>query len=299
MAVATAGATVTSVKDKLLLKEYKLSFPQRMEMIIRGLILAQIAVPIGSAIYFLVTQVHYLMQYADPDGKTASFINVNLKPVWDNLPVYLDHAFNTGWFASMLPEARWDIARHDFRKVLIGFIAFALVGAITVGLKKYKRATWGHVAWVVPTVIVSTIVTATALIALTIWSAPAIGTWGASNNIPYVSQFIGSGQIQLILIGALSVLPARLIGARCLATLQLVSIDRNIAQGDIVTGVRKYIYPAAYRRRWANEIKDGNKGNIGSRWMGITIAVAAPVLVFLTVFGFWLNNWGPAAGAVR
>lgn len=288
-----------SIKDKLTLKEYKLKPRERAEMIIRGLILAQVAVPVGSALYFLVTQVRYLLQYPDPNGRLASLVNVNLKPAWDNLPVYLDHALGTGWFAHVLPAATWDTARHDFRKVLIGFIAFSLVGAITVGLKKYKRATWSHVAWAVPAAVLATAVTATGLIALAIWSNPVIGSWGASNHLGYVSQFIGSGQLQLILIGALSVLPARLLLGRVLATLQLISIDRNIAQGDMVTGIRKYVYPAAYRRRWKNEIRDGNKGNIGSRWLGITIAVTAPVLVFLTVFGLWLNNWGPAAGAVR
>lgn len=279
------------------LSGYKLKPSQRLEMLIRGLILAQIAVPIGSAVYFLVTQVHYLLQYPEADGSSASLINVWLKKPWDNLPVYLDNLFNTGWFAHMLPPATWDVARHDFRKVLIGFIAFALVGAITVGLKRYKRATWGHVAWTVPTAILATLLTATGLIALSIWSNPVIGSWGASSNLGYVSQFIGSGQLQLILIGALSAVPARLILARCLATVQLLSIDRNIAQGDVVTGIRKYVYPAAYRQRWANEVKEGNQGSLGSRWLGITIAVAAPLLVFLTVFGFWLNNLGPAAGA--
>lgn len=299
MAIATATGTVGSVKDKLLLKEYKLSFRERLEMIIRGTLLAQIAVPIGSALYFLITQVHYLLQYPEANNTSASLINVWVKPAWDNLPAYVDHIFGTGWFEHMIPAATWAVARHDMRKVLIGFIAFALVGAITVGLKKYKRATWGHVAWAVPLAIVATLATATGLITLAIWSNPTVGSWGASNNIPYLSQFVGSGQLQLVIIGALSAIPARIILARVMATIQLISIDRNIAQDDNPESWKKYIYPAAYRRRWRNELRDGNKGDIGSRWLGITLAVAAPVLVFLTFFGLWLNNLGPAAGAVR
>lgn len=283
------------VTDKLLLKEYKLTKAERLEMLIRGLALTQIAVLIGSALYYLWTQVHYLIQHGQRDGSTASFINVNLKPVWDNLPVYLDNALHTGWFAHVLPPDVWDTARHDVRKVLIGFIAFALVGALTVGLKKYKRATWKHVVWSVPAAFFSTILTASGLIFLSIKFWPS--GWGASNSIPYASQFIGSGQIQLVLIGALSALPARLLLARDLATLQLISIDRNIAQGEVVTGVRKFVYPAAYRRRWRNEVKEGNKGNLGSRWLGITLTVVAPALIFLTAFGGWLNYLGPAAGA--
>ena len=286
--------------DKLLLKQFKLTKAERLEMVLRGVLLSQIAIPVGSAIYFLVTQVQYQTSY-NGDTRTWFF----LKDAWDRLPVHVqnllhDHIFNiTGQAA---PEW-WYTARHDFRHVLIGFLAILLVGAFGVGLKNYKPVGRLRMALSVPLSFVAATVVAAAGIWFFAWHPVAsfLNKVGANPTIPYVGDLVGKGTIQLTFIGVLAGLAARQILAPTFAQVQLQSIDRNIAQGDELTGWKRFVYPGNYRNRFAltqAKIKQGtHTADIGSKWLGMLISVAVPVVTLLLAFGIWLNYFGPAAGA--
>ena len=292
--------------DKLLLKQYKLSPGEKLEMILRSLVLSQVAVLIGSALYYLFWETHYTVTHGQPDGSTGSFINISLKDTWDRLPVHIDNLLHRGLFyqlGTVDSSATWDTARHDVRHVMIGFLTVLLIGSVTVGLKNYKRATWSHVAWSVPTAFFAAIGTAAALI--TLFAYHPVASWfshtGTNPDLPYAGQFIGSGALQLTLIGVLAGIVAKLFLNRDFATLQLMSIERNIDQGDSVTGIRKFIYPAAYRNRF-DMIKDkvdnrGYKCKAGSKWIGITLVLATPVIALLIATGIYINYFGPAVGA--
>lgn len=275
----------------------KLSVPERIEMLTRSVLLSQVAVLVGSALYYIFIQTRLLWQHGQPDGKLGSFINIWPKAAWDNLPVYLDHAFNTGWFEKVLPRESWYGDRHDVRHVMIGFLAAVLIGSLTVGLKKYKRASVWYMAGSVPLAFLAAIATTAGVLALfdavKYHGTPVIQHLGFTTGNTWVADNLGAGAIELTLVGVLAGVAAKLILNRTFATLQLMSIERNIAQGDTVTGIRKYVYPAVYRKRFhqveARVQNNGYECKLGNKWLGIVISAAIPFLVTLTLFGWWLN----------
>ena len=284
--------------DKLLLRSYKLTQSERGEMFARGFLLTQFAIPIGSALYFLFTQVKYQTQYG-----TTTMTWLSLKDTWDRLPVHIQNLLGTHWFTSQRAPAWWVVARHDFRHVLIGVIAVLLVGAFGIGLKQRKRASVAHMVASVPLAFLAAAVVAGALITLFAQGvvARAANHVSAGTNVTYVGDLIGKGVIQLTLIGVLAGIAAKKVLARTFYTLQGMSIDRNIAQGETLTGWKRFVYPANYRNRFHYEEKRVSEGRhearLGSSWIGVTISLAAPVIVFLLAFGIWLNYFGPAAHA--
>lgn len=297
------------------LAQYKLKTSEKLEMVGRGAVLSQIAVPIGSALYFLWFQMHYLFQYQEPNGTYGSFINVWLKDPWDRLPVHIQNLFHSAVFGihSQAAPLWWVTARHDFRKVLIGFIAALLIGSITVGFKKYERASVKRMILSVPVALTAAGAVATGLIAFFAVGLPKLANWiaghpvnaggfGLSGGGNYVLIWLGKGQIELLVIGIISGIIAKKILARTFATIQLMSIERNIAQHDPVpTGVRRLIYGANYVNRYEYILAEVEAGRhevqLGRPVIGIAIASMAPGLAFLAGFGIWLNYFGPAAGA--
>jgi len=280
-------------REKLLLKQYGLKKHQRLLMAVWGAGLAQVAVPVGSAVYFLVTQVRYEVGY---NGSTATLFY--LKDTWDRLPVHIDNLAGLNWFhtADQLAPVWWVVARHDFRKVLIGFLATLLVGAVTVGLKKRRQRTPLQMALSVPAALAAAGVTAGVLIAFFARAVPVVSQWGTANGVPYISEWLGRGQLELLAIGVLAGIPAKRVLARTFDTVQLMSIERNMAQGTEEKWWHKIVYPPNYRQRMKLLRAEDHEPQAHSRWLGMTLAVGAPVFVFLAVFGIWLNNWGPAAG---
>lgn len=288
--------------EKLLLKQYGLSKWERVEMLVRGAILSQFAVPIGSALYFLWFQMRYVWSYQRKDGTTATFINISLKDTWDRLPIHIDNLLNRPIFAplgTVHEPAWWVVARHDFRKVLIGVLVTVLVGAIKVGFKKYKPASTLRMVLSVPLAFIGAIATAAVLIVLFRQLPTVLTHFGTSENITYISDWLGKGQIELLVIGILAGLVANRILARTFATLQTLSIERNIAQGDTIHGIKMVLYGANYRKRWAyikhKVDEEGYEARLGSKWLGIMLVCVAPVLPFLLYFGVWLLYLGGPA----
>lgn len=282
--------------DKLLLKQYKLSKSERLDMLIRGLLLSQVAVFIGSSIYFIFLQTQLRWSY--PKGK-MKFFNLYWADLWDRLPIHVEHLFGAHWFgASQAAPAWWVTARHDFRHVLIGVLAALLIGAITVGLKRRKRASVTHMVLSVPAALVVAIIVATALILFFDWATPFMKHFGVSTGNPYVENLVGKGTIQLTLIGIVTgIFVKRFVLARTFDTVQLMSLERNIDQGSTEKWWWKYVYPPNYRKRFKYLIASGHQCLPHNRWLGITLSVCAPILLFWLGFGIWLLYFGPAAHA--
>jgi len=289
------------LKNRLLLKQFKLTPSERLEMAGRGALLSQFAIPIGSAIYFLLFQVAYQTDYK---GDTRTWFY--LKDTWDRLPVHIQNLLHNRMFGITDQAAPlwWVTARHDFRHVLIGFLAVLLVGAFGVGLKNYEPVSKARMALSVPLSFIVASLVAAGGIAFFAWHPVSafLGKIGANPAIPFVGDLVGKGTLQLTVIGVLAGLAARKILAPTFAQLQLMSIDRNISQGDNPTlGWKRFVYPANYRNRFklvSRQCEEGtHTATLGSRWLGIALSFAVPAATLLLAFGVWLNYFGPAAGA--
>jgi hypothetical protein len=293
-------------REMLLLQQYNLSKWERGEMVVRGAVLSQFAVPIGSFLYFLWFQMHYLVTYQNSDGTTGSFVNIWLKDPWDRLPIHIDNLLHLSLFAPLgtVDEPAWWVdARHDFRKVLIGFVVTLLLGAITVGFKKRKRATIQHMALMVPLAFLAAGGTATLLIWGFLALPHVVSNAGTTNSVPYVRDYLGSGQLELLIIGIVSGLVAKLFLARTFDTLQLISIERNIAQGDTIDGWKRFLYGANYRKRYAylqGRVEEGSyQVELGHPVVGILLIALTPFMLFLLGGGIWLLYFGPATGTAH
>jgi hypothetical protein len=288
--------------DKLLFKQHGLKPHQRGIMLAFGLALAQIASPIGSACYFLWTQAHYHISFTEPNGTDGSLVNVWMKDSWDRLPVHIDNLIGVNWFGTAVRQVAplwWITARHDFRKVLIGFIAALLIGAVTVGLKKRKRRTPAEMVLSVPVALVAAGLTAGALIAAFAKGLPFLSKVGVVSSNPWLSEWLGRGQVELLVIGFAAGAVAKMILARTFDTIQLMSLERNISQEATERWWWKFVYPPNYRNRFDLLVVSNHECETHSRWLGLTLTFGAPVLMFLAGFGIWLNYFGPAAGAAH
>jgi hypothetical protein len=282
--------------EKLLMKQYKLDKSQRFWMIVWGLFLAQLGNPIGSSVYFIPFQMEFSVTY--PKHHQV-FFSYYLAPYWDNLPVYVEHLLGAHWFgAADTTPLWWETARHDYRTVIIGIAAALIAGAVTVGLKKRKRASIKYMVASVPLAFVLAILVATPLVVFFTWATPFMNNFGLVKGNPYVLNFIGKGAIQLFVIGLVTGLVVRkLVLDRTFDTVQLMSLERKKAEDKTEKRWWKYVYPPNYINRWHYLDACKHEPESHARWFGLALSLCVPFLLFLLVFGIWLQNWGPAAHA--
>lgn len=284
---------VQAPPDKKVLKEYKLSLTQRIPMLLTMVLLLEVATAVGSAIYFLFTQVSWQTRYGN---KTTTILF--LKDAWDRLPVHIDNALHVSWFGTSQVEPSWWVtARHDTRHVMIGFIAALLVGAVTIPLKNRKRATTLRMVLSVPAAFVVALVVAGGMIVAMNYVTPFMSHIGTTTGNPIVSNLIGKGTLQLTIIGVVAGIAAKTVLKPTFDTIQLMSIERNIAQGDTEKWWWKIVYPPNYRNRFKYLVDTGHECEVGNRWLGLVLTVGAPFFVFLLGVGIWLLYFGPAAHA--
>ena len=280
--------TAAAVQD---FKRYRLSLVQRIPMLLFGLLLLEAATAIGSAIYFLVTQVSWQTRYGD---KTT--VLLYLKDTWDRLPVHVDNWLHVTWFGtSQVAPEWWVTARHDARHVLIGFIAALLVGAVTIPLKNRKRATVGHMLLSVPLAFFAAMATAAALIAFFIFAAPFMEHVGTTTHNSFVQNLVGKGTLQLTIIGFVSGFVAKTILKPTFDTIQLLSLEGKIAQGDDEQWWWKFVYPPNYRHRYRYLCETGHTVEKHNPVIGFALTFGSPLGVLLLGIGVWLLYFGPAS----
>jgi hypothetical protein len=279
--------------DRLLLKKYHLTTSERLQMIVWIALLSQVAEAIGSSGYFLSTQVGYQAKYG-----TTTVTLFYLKDTWDRLPIHVQNLFHAHWFGVTQQAPLWWItARHDARHVLIGFVAATLIGSITIGLKRRKRASTRRMLLSVPTALVVAIAVAAILILLFAYVTPFVNHFGVTTGNPFLRDLIGKGTIQLTIIGFAAGFASKACQKRTFDTIQLMSLERNISQGDSERWWWKFVYPPNYRNRFRLLVAEKHESQVHSRWLGLVLTLGAPFMLFLFVFGIYLTYWGPASHA--
>jgi hypothetical protein len=283
--------------DGLLLRKYKLSKVQLAIMAVYGLVLAQLAVPIGSAIYYLGTQVSYKAQAKG--GQDITIIGSADKPGdwWDRLPNHLQNIFGNQMFGITSPARPklWITASHDIRHVLIGTIVGLLVGSLTVGLKRYPRLKPWQMALSVPAAFLTAILVATGLITFftVVGAGDALNKWGVSTGNQFVAGWVGSGTLLVTVIGVVSGIAAKKVLAPTFSTVQLFSLEDRIGEGRKVP---KW-FPPNYRRRHDYLVASGHECKSHGKYMGVFLAFIIPVLFLLAAYGVYLLYFGPASHA--
>lgn len=311
-----------------LLKRYhQLSKGERGLLILWGLVLAQFATPIGSAIYYLVSQVSYIVHAKHAQPRTL----IGSNPPgdwWDRLPNHVQNLLHQHWGLGTSAPPWWVVARHDARHVLIGVLVVLLVGSVTIGLAKVKRYRLrnlagriftsrpysprepevaerkrlgpGRMLASVPLAFLAAAAAAAPLILFFSHVTPVIDHWGLSTGNAWVEGWLGKGSLQLTVIGIVAGFAARKVLTNTFSTLQEMAIEKRIARKDLPPRW----YPPNYRKRYDELDNDGVEAPAYGRLMatlqqlmGLLLSLGSPVALFLLGFGIWLlYGGGPATG---
>jgi hypothetical protein len=285
-----------------LLKKHKLRVTDRGLLLMWGALLSQVAVPIGSAIYFLVTQVAYQTKYGNT---TTTFIG--LKDTWDRLPVhvqnllhnkYLGHAHQAFGLHSQSAPLWWVTARHDARHVLIGFLGTLLVLGIMVGFKYVKKLKWHQMLGHLVLAFLASAAVAAVMIVLLSHGLAFAEHWGTKSGNPWVADWVNKGSWQLTIIGIAAGIPAHKILAPVFGTFQTMQAEKRLARKSPPP---KW-FPPNYRHRYdylEDKYTDQQEAALRvanqSKVLKVVLFIAIPVLTFLLGFGIWLNYGGGPA----
>lgn len=292
--------------SQLLFRQYRLDKSERFWMTLRGIIMSQLANPVGSAVYFLTTQVAYQTKYS-----TTVITWWSLKDPWDRLPIHLQNGLNAlgariHWFHSQDAPPTWVVARHDFRYVMIGALAVLMVKSVTVGLGKRDRkpvSNWRIITSPITIPAVAIICAIPGILFFThVW--PGIARHGLLDSNPYFGNWTGAGKWQLVLIGITAGLGAKLLFTPVAASLQLVSIDKKLIAGVHPRRWWGQVYGPAYVKRFeflrasmSSPAADRHTPIEHGRALGVFLTVSALLFTVFLAFGIWLRYFGPAKGA--
>jgi hypothetical protein len=281
--------------QRLLFRQYRLTRAQRRVMMIWSVALSQVASPVGSSIYFLVTQVAYQVRY----GGTIITLWY-LKDTWDRLPVHVGNLLRLHWFPGQSAPPWWVVARHDARHVLIGLLIVLMVRSLTIGMSEKGRKRAGALRILASplAVLAAGAVPAAAGILFFTRAWPGVMQVGfGGGSAAWLSEWLGKGSWQLTLIGMLAGLGAKRAFDPVADTIQLMSIEKKLADGDEERWWWRFAYPPNYRRRLAYLKATGYQPRPRGKAMGLILALSAPVFLFLLGYGVYLRYFGPAAAA--
>lgn len=280
--------------QQLLWSKYKLTRTQKLVMTLWSVALSQVASPVGSSVYFLSTQVAYQVRY----GKSTVTLWY-LKDTWDRLPVHVENLLGQHWLASQDAPAWWVDARHDTRHVLIGLIGILLVRSLTIGFKENPRPRASLLRIALSPLAVLAIGTAVAAVLIVFFARifPAVMHVGFISGNSWLTEWLGKDSWQLTLIGVIAGLAAKWAFDPVADTLQLMSIEKQLADGDTERWWWRYLYPPNYRARFAYLKASGYEPRRHGKTLGVILVSALPVFLFLLGFGVWLVYFGPASSA--
>jgi hypothetical protein len=279
--------------DRLLFRQYKLTPRQRLVMLGWAVALSQLAAPVGSSVYFILTQTRIVWSYPKQGAVLASGY---LGDAWDRLPVHVENLLHAHWFPGQAAPPWWVTARHDARHVLIGFMVALLIGSVTIGLKQRKRATFLSAVLSIPLALLAAAVVATPLIL----ASSHMGQLGLSTGNPWLADWLGKGSTQLLIIGLAAGFAAKPVLARTLDTVQLLFLERRL----LTQYEPQPWYPPNYRDRFRLLVAQGHtppvRGHIPAAAASLfmsALALATPVFLFLLGYGIWLLYFGFAVNA--
>ena len=274
--------------DALLLSEYKLTRRQKLVMFLWGLVLSQVAGPVGDAIYYLGTQVNYGTENAGAPW----FTWVGLKDSWDKLPVHLSNLLHLHWFGgSQKAPIWWVVARHDARYVIIGLIGMMMISLLTTGLgkKEHKRVHPFFIFTAPVWVLLAAAPGTAAGILLVSKVFPVVMHWGLSVGNPFIAEFLNKGHWQLILVGVLAFQSAKRVYRPIASTVQLMFLERKIYNGDKPKWWWKFAYLPSYLNRYDYLVARGEKGRLHGKAMTELMMAGMVAFVVFLAYGIWLK----------
>ena len=233
-----------------------------------------------SALYYLITQVHWTA-----GGHTVLF----LKPQWDGL-------LKTAW---------WQIARHDIRDVYEGVLATLFVKSLMANWKKARGERVG--AFRLATAPLLIMIAALPVVVAGIWVINFGGPWlwhhtlhhrvlHVSVAIPsWLATYLSTWNWQPLLIGVLAGLVVHRLYRPIGNTVQLffieIAVTRTRATGTIPAWVRHPLTPPVIRERFSWMLDNDIPVEKHGAWIKVVAPVMTVILVVLALYGAFIRLW--------
>ena len=233
-----------------------------------------------SAVYYLVTQVHW-----SSGGHTILY----LKPQWD-------HLFNTAW---------WKAARHDIRDVYEGVLATLFVKSLMANWKKSHRERVGAFRLLTAPLLI--IVVALPFVIAGIWVIEIAGPWlwhhtlhhhvvHLSVALPaWLDTYLSTWNWRPLLIGIIAGLVVHRLYRPIGNTIQLffveVGVNRARATGTIPVWVRHPIMPPVIRERFAWMLENDIPVEKHGAWIRVVAPFMTIIFVALALYGGFIRLW--------
>lgn len=232
-----------------------------------------------SALYYLITQVHWTS-----GGQTVLY----LKPSWDGL-------IKTGW---------WPAARHDVRDVYEGVLATLFVKSLMANWKKTHARAGAFRLITAPVVI---IIAALPIVVVGIWLVNFAGPWVWHHTLhhkvlhlavhlpAWLDTYLSTWNWQPELIGVIAGLVVHRLYRPVGNTVQLFFIERAVTRarktGNIPVWVRYPLTPPVVRERFSwimeNDIPVEKRGI----WITILTPLMTLIFVLLAIYGGFIRLW--------
>jgi hypothetical protein len=233
-----------------------------------------------SALYYLITQVHW--SYG---GHTIFY----LKPSWDGL-------IHTSW---------WEVARHDIRDVYEGVLATLFVKSLMANWKKAHGETVGAFRLITAPLLI--IVAALPIVVAGIWVVNFAGPWlwhhafhhrvlHLSVSLPsWLATYLSTWNWQPVLIGIVAGLVVHRLYRPIGNTVQLffigIGVNRTRSTGRIPVWVRHPLTPPVIRERFSWMLDNNIPVTRHGAWVRILAPVMTVILVILALYGAYIRLW--------
>ncbi len=233
-----------------------------------------------SALYYLITQVHWTS-----DGHTVLY----LKPGWDGL-------LNTGW---------WPVARHDLRDVYEGVLATLLVKSLMANWKRKNLEEVGAFRLITAPLLI--IVAALPIVIVGIWAVNFAGPWVWHHTVghrvvhlavhlpSWLDTYLSAWNWQPLIIGIIAGLVVHRLYRPVGNTVQLYFIERAVtrarATGTTPVWVRYPLTPPVVRERFAWMIDSEIQVERHGAWIRIVAPVMTGVFILLALYGAFIRLW--------
>ena len=233
-----------------------------------------------SALYYLITQVHWTS-----GGHTVLY----LKPGWDGL----------------ISSAWWPLARHDLRDVYEGVLATLLVKSLMANWKRKNLDQVGALRLITAPLLI--VVTALPIVIVGIWVVNFFGPWVWHHTIghkvvhlavhlpSWLDTYLSTWNWQPLLIGVIAGLVVHRLYRPIGNTVQLYFIERAVnrarATGPIPVWVRYPLTPPVVRERFAWMMENDIPVEKHGAWIKIITPLMTGIFVLLALYGAFIRLW--------
>lgn len=233
-----------------------------------------------SALYYLITQVHWTS-----GGHTVLF----LKHDWD-------HLIDTTW---------WRLARHDVRDVYEGVLATLFVKSLMANWKKAHGTRAGAVRLITAPLLI--IVAALPIVVAGIWVLHFAGPWlwhhtlhhrvlRLSFHLPaWLDTYLSTWNWQPEVIGVIAGLVVHRLYRPVGNTVQLFFIERAVTRarntGNVPVWVRYPLTPPVVRERFSWMMENDIPAEKRGIWVSIITPLMTLIFLLLAIYGGFIRLW--------